>query len=207
MKKIILASNSPRRSQLLKKAGLSFDTISPKFEEEKKSEFDIDNLIKTSKCKALSVKDYFENALIICADTVVILKNECENLHTEMILFKPQNFNEAFSMLKKLSSKTHKVATAITIFDTKTQKYLSKVDFTFVKFRELNVGEIKKYIEDFKPFDKAGSYGIQDFLAENELKNPPKTSFIEKIEGEYENVMGISTKSVIKMLQNFQNDV
>ncbi len=123
-------------------------------------------------------------------------------------LLKPQNYDEAFSMLKNLSGKTHKVVTSISLVKSPDLKDTTETVETFVTFRALEDDEIKKYIEIFNPLDKAGSYGIQDFLTEKleispEFKRlmPNCKSFIEKIEGDYFNVMGISLDKLKEMLK------
>ena len=150
-------------------------------------------------------------AVVIGADTMVILREG----NSDVCLLKPQNYDEAFLMLKKLSGKTHKVVTSISLVKTPVKKdlkegleegfgeNLTEIEETFVTFRVLKDDEIHKYLEKFKPLDKAGSYGIQDFLAPDEVNNPPEKSFIEKIEGDYFNVMGISLKKLKKMLEKF----
>ena len=193
MKKIILASKSPRRKELLEKAQINFEIVQSNYKEEKSEKFDIEFIKKVSYCKAQDVAQSIDfDAVVISADTMVILDSVC--------LVKPRNYNEAFYCLKKLSDRWHSVITAISMIDTKTNKTLTKTVESRVKFRNLKDEEIKNYLEIKKPFDKAGSYGIQDFIREDEANNPPKESFIEKIEGSYQNIMGIDVKTVLEML-------
>jgi len=192
MKKIVLASKSPRRKELLKKAKINFIVVESKYKEEKSEKFDKNFIKKISDCKAQDVAQSIDfDAVVLSADTIVILDSVC--------LTKPRNENEAFFCLKKLSNRWHTVITATTVIDGKQK--ITKTTETKVKFRNLNDDEIKNYIKDFKPFDKAGSYGIQDFVDENTVKNPPETSFIEKIEGPYDNVMGLPVETVKDMLK------
>ena len=197
MKKIILASNSPRRKELLQKYGINFTIKTSKCEEINSKQYDEKNVIYNSKTKASAVIDekMDDNVIVIAADTVVILDSVC--------LVKPQNIVEAIFMLKKLSGKTHKVTTSHTIIDTKTKKEITKLSNSFVTFRKLSLYEIINYVLTKKPLDKAGSYGIQDFVTIDNYKNPPKESFISKIEGSYYNIVGFDIDLVIDMLQNF----
>ncbi len=205
MEKIILASNSPRRKEILAKANIDFTTVKSNYEEESFKFYNESFIKKNSLYKALDVArriDY--TATVIGADTMVILKEG----NGSVCLLKPQNYDEAFSMLKNLSGKTHKVVTSISLVKSPDLKDTTETVETFVTFRALEDDEIKKYIEIFNPLDKAGSYGIQDFLTEKleispEFKRlmPNCKSFIEKIEGDYFNVMGISLDKLKEMLK------
>jgi len=205
MEKIILASNSPRRKEILAKSNIDFTVVKSNYEEESFKFYNESFIKKNSLYKALDVArciDY--TATVIGADTMVILNEG----NSSVCLLKPQNYNEAFSMLKKLSGKTHKVATSISLAKSLSLENITEIVETFVTFRALEDDEIKKYIEIFNPLDKAGSYGIQDFLTEKleispEFKKlmPNCKSFIEKIEGDYFNVMGISLDKLKEMLK------
>ncbi|GBF23240.1 septum formation protein [Candidatus Gastranaerophilus sp. (ex Termes propinquus)] len=207
MKEIILASVSPRRREIIQNIPLNFTVMPSRYEEnlEKcgsesahKTKFSRKTVEKISYCKAKDVASALDStsrdALVIAADTMVILESVC--------LLKPQDFSEAFSLLKKLSGKTHKVITAITLYDVLTKRHMTRSLTTIVEFRELQDDEIKHYIEEFKPFDKAGSYGIQDFVDENSAFAPPERSFVKKIVGDYYNVVGISPKLLMEMLES-----
>ncbi len=198
MKKIILASNSPRRKEILKLSGRKFEIQTSKSSELFSSNFDEEIIKKNSLIKASDVKkEGVRNALIIGADTMVILDSVC--------LVKPQNVIEALFMLKKLSGKTHTVVTSHTIIDSDTNKTLTELSKSFVTFKKLNLIEIVEYILKKKPLDKAGSYGIQDFISKDEVDNPPKNSFIQKLEGSYYNVMGLDIQLIGQMLEKFEN--
>ncbi len=205
MEKIILASNSPRRKEILAKSNIDFTVVKSNYEEESFKFYNESFIKKNSLYKALDVArriDY--TATVIGADTMVILKEG----NSSVCLLKPQNYDEAFSMLKNLSGKTHKVVTSISLVKSPDLKDTTETVETFVTFRALEDDEIKKYIEIFNPLDKAGSYGIQDFLTQ-ELEISPEfkklmpncKSFIEKIEGDYFNVMGISLDKLKEMLK------
>ena len=154
--KLILASASPRRKEILKNNGYDFIVI-PSCHEENISNLKYnDELVKNCACnKAKSIlKLVDKDSIIISSDTVVVLN--------DIILGKPKDKNVAIAMLKNLSDNTHFVATSICLINTATDKILSDVDKTYVTFKKLNEKEILSYIENQKPFDKAGSYGIQD---------------------------------------------
>ncbi len=187
MGKIILASSSPRRAAILKDYELEI-VPSPYVEIHSKTAFSYDYVENLAFNKANAVaKNIKEPALIIGADTVVVLGDE--------ILEKPADEKEAFAMLKKLSDKTHKVVTSIVIIEAKTGNFKTNSTTSFVTFNELTDNMIKSYIENCKPFDKAGAYGIQEL----------PEGFVKNIEGDFENIVGISSKSFEKLLKNFQS--
>lgn len=196
MKKIILASNSPRRKDILSQLGLEFQVEKSNFKEVKDEIFKIENIKKNSLGKALEIANRFEfEAIVIGADTMVILDSVCLN--------KPRNQNEAFLMLKNLSGKTHKVITSISIVETKTLKNFSDYTTTKVTFKKLSDDEILTYIKEKNPLDKAGSYGIQDFIPYEFANTKTSGGFIEKIEGDYYNVVGMSKNLLEQILKNF----
>ena len=106
-------------------------------------------------------------------------------------------------MLKNLSGKTHKVITSVSLVNSATKQTLTETCSTLVTFRELDDDEIQNYLHTYKPLDKAGSYGIQDFITIDKANNPPKNSFIQKIDGDYYNVVGISIEQLKNMLKRF----
>ncbi len=186
--KIILASQSPRRKELMKLAGYDFEIRISKEDETINSEwniFEVPEKLAIRKANAvfqfLSAND---QSIIIAADTVVIFENK--------ILNKPQNENEAFEMLNALNGKNHIVITGV-CFKSRS-KQVSFSDETKVFFRKLLPADLKFYIENFKPFDKAGSYGIQDWLG---------VRIVDRIEGCYFNVMGLPVRRVIQEINAF----
>ncbi len=196
MKKIILASNSPRRKEILEGAKVEFDILVSNCREYCPKYFDINLIKKNSYNKAHAILDKIcAPALIIGADTVVVMDNLC--------LIKPKNIFDAFFMLRKLSNRTHFVYTSHTIIDSLTQKAITEVSKSSVTFRKLNFLEIIEYILKYNPLDKAGSYGIQDFIPMSDIKAPDKKSFISKIEGSYLNIVGFDIELVLKMFSNF----
>lgn len=185
MKRFILASGSPRRKELIKKLGLNIDIIPSKYEEELDNHiFSYEKIENLAYNKALYVaNEVNEPAIIIGADTVVVFENT--------ILTKPINKEDAFNTLKLLSNNIHTVVTSIAVID----KYKNSTNIqsvtTKVAFNNLTDEMINNYIETFKPFDKAGSYGIQEL----------PTGFINYIEGSEENVIGLCTKALSEMLE------
>lgn len=184
MKKIILASSSPRRQHILQELGLIFDIIEPEFEENTsnlKFSYKVIESFALGKAKSV-VQKINEPALIISADTMVVHKDE--------ILGKPYTEENAILMLEKLNGKHHKVITALAIIDTHSKTELVETVTSGVFFNKLESSIMLKYIQDYKPFDKAGSYGIQEL---------PKC-FIKSIDGEFDNIIGLPSKTLIKML-------
>ncbi len=185
MGKMILASSSPRRAEILKDYKLEI-IPSPYVEQHTKTAFSYSYVEDLAYNKALAVVPLVqEEALIIGADTVVILGEE--------ILEKPEDEQDAFTMLKKLSGKTHSVVTSIAIINSKTKEYKINSTTSNVTFKNLSDELIKNYISDFKPLDKAGSYGIQEL----------PDGFIESVEGDLENIIGISSKAFENLLNEF----
>ncbi len=201
MEKLILASNSPRRKEILEKFGYNFEIMKSDYREEDpkelKEEDRINTLIKKNcYCKARTVAAQIASqAIVIGADTVVTLDSVC--------LLKPQNFSEAFLFLNELSDRTHVVKTATSVISIGFGREieLTEICETKVRFRKLEEREIIDYIEKFNPLDKAGAYGIQDFITFEQSKNPPKESFISEIQGSYYNVMGICPYKLKEMLE------
>lgn len=191
-KKLILASQSPRRHSLIKKLNVDFDTATPDFDEKLDSDSYSDDKIKSlSLSKALSVLDANSggtdnnplfNSFVISADTVVVLENR--------ILGKPEDEAHALEMLHNLSGKRHFVVTAITVLDCDTQEAFTDIVKTYVTFCDLSHQLIESYVKTNKPLDKAGSYGIQEMGSE----------FIKAVEGDLENVIGLPTKALRELL-------
>ena len=182
--KIILASSSPRRADILKKHNIEFKIIpSPYVEDHSTTDFSYDFIENLAYNKAKAVVPLVnEQSLIVGADTIVVLDGK--------ILGKPNGYDGAFEMLKNLSGKTHHVVTAIVVMDSDTQNYKKQSTTSEVTFANLTDEQIKYYIDNFKPFDKAGSYGIQEM---------PK-GYIKSYTGDLENIIGISSKTLLEML-------
>ena len=182
--KIILASSSPRRADILKKLNIGFEIIpSPYVEDHTRTVFSYDFIENLAYNKAKAVVPLVkEPSIIIGADTVVVLDNE--------ILGKPGSYEGAFKMLKRLSGKTHLVVTSIVVINTQTNEVKKNSTTSEVTFENLSDEQIKYYIDNYKPFDKAGSYGIQEM----------PEGYIKSYTGDLENIIGISSKSLLKLL-------
>ncbi|WP_111669860.1 Maf family nucleotide pyrophosphatase [Algoriphagus litoralis] len=185
-KKIILASNSPRRQELLKALGVDFTVKVHPVDETVPADLPADYAAAyLSKLKAESFPTPLaENEILITADTIVIIKDK--------ILGKPNSDMEAFDMIRSLSGTTHRVMTAVTMKDLKRQITLE--DEAKVTFRFLEEDEIWYYIRNFKPFDKAGAYGIQEWIG---------FVGVTGIEGSYFTVMGFPQHLVYQQLKKW----
>jgi septum formation protein len=182
---LILASSSPRRQYLMKEAGFTFVAQSPDIDESFPPDLDITAVPKyLARKKAEVFENQISNEIVISSDTVVILKDE--------ILNKPLNRKEAIDMLSKLSGQTHTVITAVCLFSK--EKIDCFDDHTEVTFKMLTQEEIEFYVDNYKPYDKAGAYGAQDWIG---------LVAIEKINGSYFTVMGMPMHLVYKHLKNF----
>jgi septum formation protein len=180
--KVILASGSPRRRQLLTGAGIEFDVIESMMPEEHvPGEPARDYALRMARDKAIAVSSRFREAIVIGADTVVV----CET----QILEKPADAADARRMLAMLSSRTHTVVTAFALARDGKILETSPVESN-VTFRKLSDAEIEDYIATDEPFDKAGAYGIQGVGG----------GFISHVEGSRDNVMGLPTERVIAAL-------
>ena len=187
MKRIILASNSPRRKELLGNIGLKFDILPDKNPEPSKEGLNPQETVMfLAKFKGENVRKVLkadEDATIISADTVVAVEDK--------ILGKPKTEDEAFMMLSLLSGKKHSVYTGVYVVENKTLKSVNFYEKTEVYFKNLDINEIKDYINTKEPMDKAGAYGIQNM----------GSLLIEKICGDYFNVVGLPVCSLGKVLK------
>jgi septum formation protein len=185
--KIILASNSPRRQQVLHEMGIHFEVrvkpvdeiFPPELTKEAVAIF-----LSELKAKAFLADEFEDDELLITADTIVCLGDE--------ILNKPNDREHAIEMLTKLSGRKHEVITGVCL--RSKEKMTSFAVSTQVYFRELSKEEIMYYVDVFQPFDKAGSYGIQEWIG---------FVGITKIEGSYFNVVGFPTEKIFEALKNF----
>ena len=183
---ITLGSASPRRKQLLTELAIEFSIKTTQKEEEYPQNLDgaeIAEFLAKQKAEVIS-KELTGNYLLITADTIVIQNNE--------ILHKPKDKDEAQRILQNLSGKSHKVISGVCIKSAKKEVVFSSE--TEVTFNKLSEDEIRFYIEKFKPFDKAGSYGIQQWIG---------YIGIEKIKGSYNNVVGLPTAELYQKLKLF----
>ncbi|RIA09420.1 septum formation protein [Flavobacteriaceae bacterium MAR_2010_72] len=186
---IILASGSPRRQQFFKDLGLDFVVrLKPVKEEypQRLRHFEISDYL--AQLKALPFKETLnENDILITSDTIV--------WHENKALGKPRDASEAFEMIKSMSGKIHEVITSVCFTTIKLQKTVNAT--TKVKFKDLTKEEIEYYISNYQPFDKAGAYGIQEWIGQ---------IGITSIEGSYFNVMGLPTHLVYKTLNHMVKD-
>ena len=198
MKKIILASQSPRRKELMELMGFEFEQIPSGAEESVKSDVPENLVQKLSLIKAEDVAEKIksgkvkpslesnEGYLVIGSDTIVVLGNE--------VLGKPKDEEDAFRMLSELKGKTHRVLTGVTIIDTKTMKKETFYERTDVSFCDYEDDVIRDYIKTKDPLDKAGAYGIQSL----------GFKLVKKIDGDFNNVVGLPISRLFWELKNFE---
>ena len=183
--KIILASGSPRRQQFLKDLAVDFEIRLKDIEEiypENLQDVEITNYLAILKANAFE-GEIAEGEILISSDTIVWFENKA--------LGKPKDYEDAFTMLKAMSGKTHEVITSV-CFKT-TVKTETIFEVTKVTFNQLSDEAIRYYLDHYKPFDKAGAYGIQEWIG---------LIGIDKIEGSYTNVVGLPTDKVYAYLTN-----
>ncbi len=182
--KIILASNSPRNQELLKGLDVDFLIETKEVKELYSSDLKHSEITEyLAKLKSDAFHNISENIIIITADTIVWFKDKA--------LEKPKNRNEAIEMIQQLSGNSHQVITSVCIKSSKSQKIIT--DITKVYFKKLSLNEITYYVDKYKPYDKAGSYGIQEWIG---------FIGVSKIEGSYFNVMGLPVHKIYQELMN-----
>ena len=189
-KNLILASGSPRRQELLKSLGVPFKIRLKEIDEDypkhlKKSE--ISDYLAQLKSNAF-VEELTPKDLLITSDTIVWYHN--------MALGKPKSKDDAFQMLQKLSGKTHEVITSVCLKSLQKEDIFNSI--TKVTFKELSSKEIQFYIDNYNPMDKAGAYGIQDWIGQ---------IGVTKIEGSYFNVMGFPIHKIYSQLLKFSEEL
>jgi septum formation protein len=185
-KKLILASQSPRRKQLLAEMGLQFEVIVKSVDESFGDELKLQEValhIARQKAEAFD-HEIDNNTIVITADTIVCIDN--------MILNKPEDRNDAVRILQLLSGNKHTVITAVCLFSNEKEREFFVA--TDVYFRPLSLEQINYYLDNYKPYDKAGSYGIQEWIG---------LVGLEKIVGSYHNVMGLPTAELYLELLDF----
>jgi septum formation protein len=184
---IILASGSPRRKFLLEQTGIKFTILKGDVNEDYPAgmkALQVATYLSEKKAEHFSFALQDRETLLITADTLVVLEGE--------ILGKPENFSHACNMLKALSGQKHEVITGVTL--KSLDKHLSFTSSTNVFFKALTEEEIAHYVEHFKPYDKAGAYGIQEWIGH---------IGVERIEGSYFNVMGLPVQRLYQELTIF----
>lgn len=185
---VVLASGSPRRCELMEMLGLEFEVYSLKNADESYSEMmeaeEVPEYLSRKKAAAYLSERMRQGDLAVTSDTVVIVDNE--------VLGKPKDEADAYRMLKLLSGRTHKVVTGVAVTDGKRVESTRSV--TTVEFSELSEEEIRYYIERYRPLDKAGAYGIQEWIG---------CIGIKRIEGSFYNVMGLPVHVLYNLLKEF----
>jgi len=181
-RKIILASASPRRYELLKQIKIEFETHTSQFQEKEEAENPEELVLYNAEGKAQEVSKYYENAIIIGVDTIGVCENE--------ILLKPKDQEDSKRILKMLSGTSHKVISGICLIDSKTGRELTKTESTKVTIDDLSDLEIDEYIASGEGSDKAAGYAIQGIGAK----------YVKSIEGDYFNVVGLPINTLYKML-------
>jgi septum formation protein len=184
--KIILASQSPRRKQLLEWAEVPFDIVVKETDESYPDELAVEEVaIHIAMQKALAVqKDLPAGSVILAADTIVVLGDR--------IIGKPKNKEDAVAILADLSGQKHKVITGVCILQN--EKEIHFADVTEVVFHELSAEQIAFYIDKYKPYDKAGAYAIQEWIGVVGIKS---------VHGDFYNVMGLPVSRVVRELEKF----
>jgi len=185
-RKIILASASPRRKEILGKTGLKFSVDAGDYKEDMDLALkprQLARFLSSEKAKAVAVK--YASALVIAADTFIVFQGS--------LLGKPHTREEARRMLTLLNGRQHSVLTGFTVIDTRTGKKLSRSVETKVFFKKMTEQEIESYVKTGEPLDKAGAYAIQGLGA----------VLVKKIEGDYFNVMGLPLSSLTGVLRKF----
>jgi septum formation protein len=186
MKRIVLASASPRRRELLEQIGLRFEVDPTNYDEEKTSASEPHGMAtELSLGKARAAARKHRKALIIAADTLVVLGDS--------VFGKPHTNAQAREMLRALNGRTHSVVTGLTVLDTESGKVLSRSVETRVHMRKLTVTEIDCYVRTKEPLDKAGGYAIQGRGA----------VLVDRIEGDYSNVVGLPLSALAETLRAF----
>jgi septum formation protein len=185
MQKIILASQSPRRKQLLEWAEVPFEIIVKETDESYPDDLSIDEIaIHIARNKALAIKtNMHESIPILAADTIVVLEG--------CIIGKPKDREDAINILSSLSGKEHEVITGVVILYN--EKEIAFAETTQVQFHELSLSQIEFYVDNYKPYDKAGAYAIQEWIGVVVIKN---------INGDFYNVMGLPVSRVVKAIDN-----
>lgn len=185
MQKIILASQSPRRKQLLEWAEVPFNIVVKETDESYPEHLSIDEIaVHIARNKALVIKQNSASAMpILAADTIVVLEGR--------IIGKPKDREDAVNILSSLSGKQHQVITGVVILHD--EKEIAFAETTEVLFHELSIAQIEFYVDNYKPYDKAGAYAIQEWIG---------VVGIKKINGDFYNVMGLPVSRVVKELDN-----
>lgn len=189
-KRLILASNSPRRAALLNSLGYRFDIIPPEIEEPINNDIlPVDLVQSLALLKAMDVAKRVDNAIIIAADTLIA--------HGKRIWGKPRDLQDAGRMLSLLSNSEHNIISGICILDKPSEKKILRFGSTYIKMRSITKEEIDEYVKTGEPLDKAGAYAIQG----------EGRKFVERIEGSYSNAVGLPLEIIQELFNNFINSI
>lgn len=188
MERIILASRSPRRKQLLEWAEIPFDVMVKDTDEMYPASLPIEQVpVYIARNKALAVKEELSHdRLILAADTVVVLNGK--------VIGKPVNRENAIEILSDLSGQIHEVITGVVLLRDDAE--MAFADITEVEFHKLSPQQIAFYVDKYKPYDKAGAYAIQEWIG---------VVGIKRVKGDFYNVMGLPVSRVVKALVEFEN--
>ncbi|BDC98821.1 Maf family nucleotide pyrophosphatase [Persicobacter psychrovividus] len=185
-KKVILASQSPRRRELLQALNVDFQVRVKEVDESFDATMPAAEVAEFLACKKASAYDLSADELLITSDTVVVVDGK--------VLGKPIDRADAINMIESMSGKTHQVISAYCLRTANEQ--ISGDAVTAVTFRNLSIDEIQFYVDTYKPFDKAGAYGIQEWIG---------MVGIEEIKGSYYNVMGLPVDKIYQALQAYRH--
>lgn len=194
-KPLVLASNSPRRREIMHNAGYEFTVKVIPTDESFSEEMPVEEVpVFLARTKAECFRENLQDEIILCADTVVVVDQENTKslIRPSTILNKPADHSEAKEMLRMLSGRVHRVITGVCVMTS--DETIGFADTSYVHFKELSDWEIDYYIERCKPFDKAGAYGVQDFIG---------MIGIPKIEGSFYTVMGLPIHRVYEVLEKY----
>ncbi len=184
MRRVVLASASPRRAALLAGVLANVEVVPSRVDETKITAKTPEAFaVKAAAAKAKDVGKGLKDAVVIGADTIVVLGKK--------ILGKPKDAEDAVKMLKSLSGKTHRVITGLAVLDTKTRRFVTHHETTKVKMKKLPLEDILGYVMTGSPLDKAGAYGIQEI----------EEMFVERIDGDFDNVVGLPVAALLRLLR------
>ena len=193
MKRIVLASTSPRRSSLLRQIGIPFDVVAPDVDESRYS-FDADSAgtaerLALAKARSVAARPdvHGRDRLVLGADTVVLFEGR--------VLGKPKDADDAYAMLRNLTGRSHRVLTGFAVLDAGTNRAVTGHEWTTVSMRELTDAEIRAYVDTGEPLDKAGSYGAHASGA----------GLITRVEGCFYNVIGLPLARLLVTLKTFDD--
>ncbi|QNA43030.1 Maf family nucleotide pyrophosphatase [Lacibacter sediminis] len=188
MERIILASKSPRRKQLLEWAEIPFDVMVKETDEMYPATLSIEKVpVYIARNKALAVKEELSHdRLILAADTIVVLNGK--------VIGKPTSKENAIQILSELSGQVHQVITGVVLMRDDTETAFA--DITEVEFHQLSKQQIEFYVNKYKPYDKAGAYAIQEWIG---------VVGIKRVKGDFYNVMGLPVSRVMKAIMEFDN--